>query len=125
MKTVHKLLYTDYKCRIVSFLHLPLTWQLEVLSLLWAHRDPALLSVMDRRRLGVRKHLGSGELADFLREQLKPGEEASVLNTAYPHDGHIDAELFNKGYDGRIYRGEKAHLDPTIYPWSDLKNFNP
>jgi hypothetical protein len=70
------------------------------------------------------KRLGSGELGQFLREQLEPGEEASVLNTAYPHKGHIDAELFQKGQDGRIYRGEKVHLDPITLRF-DLKNFNP
>ena len=70
------------------------------------------------------KHLGYGELGQLLQGELKPGEEASVLNEANPHHGHIDAELYQKGQNSRIRRVERAHLNP-ILPWDELKNYNP
>jgi hypothetical protein len=45
----------------------------------------------------------------------KPGAEASVLNAAYPHNGHVDATLYRKYPDGRIYPIQKDHLDPVTY----------
>jgi hypothetical protein len=59
--------------------------------------------------------LGSGALGDLLRRELEIGEEASVLNEAYPHRGHIDATLYKKFPDGRIYPVDKTHLDPKTW----------
>lgn len=56
------------------------------------------------------KPLGWGALGEFLHKELKIGEQASVVNL--PHRGHVDAELYEKRPDGRIYRIEKVHLDP-------------
>jgi hypothetical protein len=62
--------------------------------------------------VGKPKKAGFGELGEFLHRELKKGEEASVLNEAHPHKGHIDAELYKKFPDGRVYKLEKVHLDP-------------
>jgi hypothetical protein len=50
------------------------------------------------------------ELYKFLRPDLGVGDEATVWNTAYPHNGHTDAMLYKKAPDGRIYPIEKHHL---------------
>ena len=68
------------------------------------------------------KPLGSGALGDLLRRELNIGEQASVLDTEHIHLGrlgvsHIDARLYQKLFDGRVYpilgREGKAHLDPN------------
>jgi hypothetical protein len=63
------------------------------------------------------KPLGWGDLGELLYRELKIGEQASVLNTEYLHHGrlpggHIDATLYQKFPNGRIYPVGKAHLDP-------------
>lgn len=58
--------------------------------------------------------LGSGILGDMLRRELKVGQEASVLNEAYPHDGHVDATLFQKFPNGQVYPTDKVHLNPKM-----------
>jgi hypothetical protein len=62
--------------------------------------------------------LGSGDLGDLLRRELKIGEQASVLDTEHIHPGripggHIDAVLYQKFPDGRVYPIGKSHLDPN------------
>jgi len=62
--------------------------------------------------------LGSGALGDLLRRELKIGEQASVLDTDHVHPGyipggHIDAVLYQKFPDGRVYPIDKSHLNPN------------
>ena len=63
------------------------------------------------------KPLGWGDLGELLHRKLKIGEQASVLDTEHIHPGrlpggHIDATLYQKFPDGRVYPVGKAHLDP-------------
>ena len=59
------------------------------------------------------KPLGWGDLGELLHRELKPGEEASVLSQIHKGGTEIDAELFRKESDGRIYKVDnKVHLDP-------------
>lgn len=67
---------------------------------------------MDPFEKPVGSPLGAGVLGDLLRRELKVGEEASVLNEGYPHEGHIDATLYQKFPNGQIYPTSKIHLNP-------------
>jgi hypothetical protein len=63
------------------------------------------------------KPLGYGDVGKMLYNDLKqPGDQASVLSTSQ-HNGHVDAYLYQKAQDGRIYQVDKHHLDPkTLKP---------
>ncbi len=60
------------------------------------------------------KPLGGGSALDQLLRPFLPGigDQASVLNTQNPHDGHVDATLYEKRSDGQIYPMDKSHLNP-------------
>ncbi len=52
-----------------------------------------------------------GGLGNLLYPELGAGDEASVLNQGYPHNGHVDATLYKRFPDGQIYPIDKVHLD--------------
>jgi len=56
--------------------------------------------------------LGPGSLGDLLRKELKVGELASVLSGVHKNGTEIDANLYKKFSDGRVYRIDKIHLNP-------------
>jgi len=60
----------------------------------------------------IGKPLGWGGLGRILNQELKIGEQMSVLNTDNPHNGHVDAVLYQKFSDGKVYPVDKVHLDP-------------
>jgi len=57
------------------------------------------------------KPVRPNSLEGQLLNELKPGEEASIWRTGYPHQGHTDAELFRRFPDGKIYPVAKEHLN--------------
>jgi hypothetical protein len=69
---------------------------------------------LDYRSGGGRqpKPLGNGGLGSMLRQDLKPGESASVLSN--PHQGHTDATLYEKGSDGQVRPVRKEHLPGEV-----------
>jgi len=62
------------------------------------------------------KPLGSGALGDLLRRELEIGEQASVLTPPHKLGTEIDAILYQKLPDGRVYPvlGQKVHLNPDL-----------
>lgn len=57
-----------------------------------------------------------GPLGDLLGRDLGVGEQASVLGNQ-PHPGsigvpHLDATLYQKFPDGKVYPVDKAHVHP-------------
>jgi hypothetical protein len=58
------------------------------------------------------KPLGPGSLGDILRRELKIGDQASVLTPPHKLGTEIDAILYQKLPDGRVYPTQKVHLDP-------------
>ena len=56
---------------------------------------------------------------ELLRQNLNPGEYASVWDPTNSHQGHSDVDLYQKGDDGNIYRykEERMHIgdDGSIF----------
>lgn len=62
------------------------------------------------------KPIGNGAVGHMLNQDLLPGESATVWNVGYPHAGHTDAILYQKGVDGRVRPIDKHHLSgETLY----------
>lgn len=53
-----------------------------------------------------------GPLGGLLGQQLRPGEEASVLSEPHKLGTEIDADLFRMNEESRIQRIDRVHLDP-------------
>lgn len=69
---------------------------------------------MSREPKPIGKPLGWGALGRLLYQELDEGQEASVLNMANPHNGHVDAIRYQRSKDdGQIYPMKKVHLNPT------------
>lgn len=66
---------------------------------------------------------GGGTVDPLIRQNVPPGEDASVWNTEYPHGSpeHTDADLYRHERDGRVThdRDQRVHIptDPRQNPW--------
>ena len=65
---------------------------------------------------------GGGDINDLIRNNVPPGEDASVWDPRNPHGlpEHTDVDLWKRDPQGRVHHGDdRMHIptDPSQRPW--------